>query len=1027
MARVEIESREKVKRLLKTLFQFDMQDLDFGIYRIMNFKRKEIEKFIEDDLIKAAEEELKEYARVGMVNLRKEIEKLRAEIIRDFGEGTIDEQGNVKKHEDAPKIKEYLSKRKELGDAKLTQGQINDVFNHIYEFFSRYYDKGDFLSKRRYGGREKYYVPYNGEEVILHWANNDQYYIKSGEHFKKYSFKAGQYQANFVLREADAELNNVKDETKYFLLCDEDSFKLDREKKKLNIFFNWRALVDEEKKKYGTRNVQESITSDASNRLLSEIGDEGPGTELRKKLGEEKTLLGHHVKKYVERNTTDYFIHRNLKSFLEKELDFYIKNEVLDLDDIESMDERRIRLNKAKIHAIREISRKVIEFLAQIENFQKMLFEKKKFIIGTEYVITLDKIKEYAGEEFLESIVNEILSNSQQLEEWKQLFGMEAKSKKDLTEKQTLHGKNWKKLPLDTRFFEMGFKTKLLEKLTEKSNLYKILDGILLKSENYQALNLLNNLYQGKIDSVYIDPPYNTGNDDFLYKDNYLHSSWLSMMNDRLCLASSFLSREGTIGISIDNNEIAALMYLLSNNFEKKNIVTIKRSSVSGPKVINPGVVNIVDYLLIYAKDSSSWTPNRVYREKPRDKRYNNYVLNKNANYSKWEIITLLEAFCRSKNMSRLDYRKECKYKKPELEKELNRFVIQNADSVVQLVYLDDSKISKDAQVLKEESQKNPGKILHLEREGYEDYYMLKGKLLLFYSNSLVKIGDSYVPGELISDIWADVLPNDLHNEGGVTLRKGKKPEKLIGRFIELTTSKKQTVLDFFLGSGTSCAAAHKLGRKWIGVEFANYFEDLVLVRMKNVLFGEQTGISKEVEWGGGGFFKYHYVEQYEDTLNNIVFRQKDKTIQETLDSFQDYFLRYMLDYETRDSPTRLTAQKFQAPFDYKIKTINGTEEKEQNVDLVETFNYLLGLNVSKVRTFKDGKRRYHVVYGKRNRNSTVIIWRNTKDLELQKDSKFIEERVLSGNAYDLIFINGDSYVKNARAIEPEFKKLMRT
>ena len=573
MAEVEIESREKVKRLLKQLFQFDMQDLDFGIFRIMNFKRKEIEKFIEEDLIKAAEEEFREYARVGMVDLRKEIEKLRAEIIRDFGEGTIDEQGNVKKHEDAPKIKEYLSKMKELRDAKITQAQIEDVFNHVYEFFSRYYDKGDFLSKRRYGSGEKYYVPYNGEEVLLHWANNDQYYVKSGEFFKKYSFKAGGYRVNFSLKEAEAELNNVKGEHRYFLLCEDDTFKLDEEKKELDAFFNWRALANEEKKNYGTRNVQETITSNAVNKLLSEISNKGPGIELRRKFDEEKTLLEKHLKKYVEKNTTDYFIHKNLKLFLERELDFYIKNEVLDLDEIESMDEIRIRLNKAKMRAIKGISRKIIEFLAQIEDFQKMLFEKKKFVIGTDYVITLDKIKEYTGEQFLESILDEILKNSRQMEEWKELFGISVKNKRDLIEKHTVNGKEWKKLPIDTRHFCQEFKIRLVDKLSENNDFDGILDGILIKSENFQALSLLLAKYQKRVRCIYIDPPYNTGSDEFLYKDNYQHSCWLSMMKDRLTLARKLMSYDGVLFTHIDENEQFRLRLLLESIFEPGNYI----------------------------------------------------------------------------------------------------------------------------------------------------------------------------------------------------------------------------------------------------------------------------------------------------------------------------------------------------------------------------------------------------------------------------------------------------------------------
>jgi adenine-specific DNA-methyltransferase len=167
------------------------------------------------------------------------------------------------------------------------------------------------------------------------------------------------------------------------------------------------------------------------------------------------------------------------------------------------------------------------------------------------------------------------------------------------------------------------------------------------------------------------------------------------------------------------------------------------------------------------------------------------------------------------------------------------------------------------------------------------------------------------------------------------------------------------------------------------------------------------------------------YLEQYEDTLNNIVFRDLDKTVQKSLDGFRDYFIRYMLEYETRESPTRLTIDNFQTPFDYKIKTLNGNEEREENVDLVETFNYLLGLNVEKIRAFKDGSRYYRTVFGKKDEKNIVVIWRNSKDLDLKKDKKFIEETILKDEKPNRLFINGDSFVKNAEPIEPEFKKLM--
>jgi len=944
-------SREKVRRLLRELFQFDAQDLDFGIYRILNFRRKEIERFIEKDLIEAVEAEFKEYAKAGMVELQRDVERLKAEIIRDFGEGTIDAQGRVMKHEDAPKIKEYLRKVEEFKSAEVSEAQMNEVFNHVYEFFSRYYDKGDFISKRRYGGKEKYYVHYNGEEVILHWANKDQYYVKTAEYFRNYHFKAGGYRVNFLLREAEVEVNNVVGENKYFVLCGSDFVKVDEEKKIVDIYFEWRALTDEEERKFGKRNVQDALVVDAVDRIFSETSGSGVGSLLRVKENDEKTVLEKHLNNYVRRNTTDYFIHKNLKAFLERELEFYIKNEVVDLDELESLDERSLRIARAKVKAIREISRKIIEFLAQIEDFQKKLFEKKKFIIGTEYVITLDKIKEYAGEEFLESIVEEILESARQLEEWKELLGIEVKSKKDLVERQTFEGKEWKKLPLDTRHFGIGFKIRLLEALSERNDLDEILDGILIKSENWQALNLLLGKFKGKVQCIYIDPPFNTGSDDFLYKDNYQHSSWLSMMHNRLSFAAHLLNEKGSIYVQIDDNENSRLRILMDEIFgPDKFRNTIIWWYPGGLKAVPTFFPRKHDNILFYTK-SSDYVFN-VQRRSPKE----SSLWSRWANYSR-----------DGKTMRFKDFPKSDKVK---LEDYTKRFIVRHG------------------------RPPEPDDII------YE------------------------FEGPMVDSVWGDcpAVFRLLEEKLGFDTQK---PESLLYRIILASSSTRDFVLDFFLGSGTATAVAHKTNRRWIGVESGEFLETIPLKRMKKVLAGEQSGISKEVDWKGGGFFKYHYVEQYEDTLSNIVFLEKDKTVQETLDEFGDYLLKNMLEFETRGSPTRLNVEQFQTPFDYKIWVTTAGEKRLATVDLVETFNYLLGITVEKFRRFKNQEREYRCVFGKLNQENIAIIWRNTKDIDVKKDKEFIENTILAGTKPERIFINGDSLVEKAEPIEPEFKRLM--
>lgn len=150
-----------------------------------------------------------------------------------------------------------------------------------------------------------------------------------------------------------------------------------------------------------------------------------------------------------------------------------------------------------------------------------------------------------------------------------------------------------------------------------------------------------------------------------------------------------------------------------------------------------------------------------------------------------------------------------------------------------------------------------------------------------------------------------------------------------------------------------------------------------------------------------------------------------NKAYQQKLDSFEDYFLKYMLDYETRNSPSRLLAEKFQTPFDYRLKLLGDGEPSSSKVDLMETFNYLLGLQVNKIKVYTDSKTLYRVIFGNRKDYAVVVIWRDTVDLDLAQDKKFIEKEILGDVGNCLIFINGDSYVENAIPIEPEFKRLM--
>lgn len=396
-------------------------------------------------------------------------------------------------------------------------------------------------------------------------------------------------------------------------------------------------------------------------------------------------------------------------------------------------------------------------------------------------------------------------------------------------------------------------------------------ENLIIKGNNLIALHSIKNKYRQRVKLCLIDVPYNTGNDSFKYNDKFNHSSWLTFIKNRLEVTKELLSDDGSIVIYIDDNEIGYLQVLMDEVFGRENrggIISIKRGSVTGHKTINPGVVNITEYMLVYAKNKSSWNPNKIYRGRDRNERYNNFIKNRDMDTDKWEFCSLLDAFADYKNIAKNKLKKQLGNN---FEKEIMEFIKLNADSVIQFAYPDSDKVSKEAKEIINLSKKDKDKIYTLKRENEKDIILKGGQRILFYSDRLVNVDGELVTGELVSNFWDDVLPNDLHNEGNVKFKKGKKSEKAIKRIIELTTNENDIVLDYFLGSGTTTAVAHKMNRKYIGIEQMNYGENDSVTRMKNVINGENGGISKAVNWQGGGSFIYCELMKWNEVFINKI------------------------------------------------------------------------------------------------------------------------------------------------------------
>ncbi|WP_298436604.1 hypothetical protein [Geobacter sp.] len=398
----------------------------------MNQKRDEIEQFLDRDLLPQVKTAFAHYEGDDQSSVREEMERLRK---------TLEDAGVVA--ETSPKYQALQARLTRSVDVSALE---NEVFSQLTNFFRRYYQEGDFLSLRRYKAGV-YAIPYEGEEVKLHWANADQYYIKSSENFRDYTFKlpSGR-RAHFKLVDASTEQNNKKEQAgkeRRFVLCAETPLVEDEGE----LFIRFEYRVDEDGAK------QASLNEAAVQAILAVIpppltgGGQGVGEvgrsdevgitptptlprqgggsfscDWKRELSTlaptaknlRRTVLEKHLTDYTAKYSFDYFIHKDLGGFLRRELDFFIKNEVLFIDDL---DADHIKATISKVKVIKEIGHKIIAFLEQLENFQKKLWLKKKFVVETGYCCTLDKVPE--------ELYPAIIANQAQVEEWQRLFAIQ--------------------------------------------------------------------------------------------------------------------------------------------------------------------------------------------------------------------------------------------------------------------------------------------------------------------------------------------------------------------------------------------------------------------------------------------------------------------------------------------------------------------------------------------------------------------------------------------------------------------------
>lgn len=453
---------------------------------------------------------------------------------------------------------------------------------------------------------------------------------------------------------------------------------------------------------------------------------------------------------------------------------------------------------------------------------------------------------------------------------------------------------NAKRIDKDDEYNLDGFKT------NENGD---IKDNLIIKGNNLLALHSLKKRFAGKVKLIYIDPPYNTGNDSFKYNDAFNHSSWLTFMKNRLEVAKDLLRDDGVIFTQCDDNEQAYLKVLMDEVFGRENFVnhvSVKVKSSAGFKTVNKGVMETSEYILIYAKNKKTSVFNKIYRGTSYDTNYKYVVENPSETETNWKFSSIDE-----KIKHEVD-----KLKSIELDKKIlntiilelkSEYSLKNPDKVFRYTVINDDA-GKETVNARDLSKKDD-KIYKIETIKGDIRYIHKGNQITFYQKKLKNIDEELQPSEQVTNIWTDISWEGIANEGAVKLKKGKKPEKLIKRILELSTQYGDVVLDFFVGTGTTCAVAHKMGRQYVGVEQLDYEENDAIVRLKNVIDGDQSGISKSVGWKGGGDFVYlelaKWNENFVEKIQKAKTKEELKKLWETMK--EKAFLSYKVDIKTVD------------------------------------------------------------------------------------------------------------------------------
>jgi adenine specific DNA methylase Mod len=747
----------------------------------------------------------------------------------------------------------------------------DELFDKLYSFFSRYFTESGSIYFNSTPFHNNIYerVYTDDKDVMLFWKTQMLYYVKTDKIFRSMPVEFDGLKFYFDA----ATIENKKANEKRSLIYE---FKEAKEDKTIvfNVYYSEKGRVTK----------TEDILKELKKKHIS--------------INEEQLEKAFRV--FEKQSELDFFINKNAKAFLQEQFKLWSYQYFWEGAKEWTAD----RVNQLQI--LKDIAFKIIDFISQFEDELVKIWNKPKFVKNSNYVITLDRIKDI-------NLIERILEHKnikEQVNEWVKLdivnqdFKIENVFENNLTGKYL--SKKYEHLPIDTKYF----KDLELEILSLFDDLDKALDGWLIKSENYQALNTILPKFKEKVQTIYIDPPFNLdSSDQFLYRTNYKDANWATLLENRLRIAKDWLNGKGSIFVRCDYNGNWIVRCLMDEIFGKENFrneILVNRTS----RLKNEGVryYTSQDTLFFYSKSE-------------------NIIFIQQKIEEPFEIeLKLLDSTEPNKIGEILkNYFKDFDFKisgsklllRSQKWVEMHASSDKNDNPPITLFgkkYYPPKKrrwMWKDEEILKQ-----------MEKNGW---------IRINPNNNLPELLRTW---RYLGSDWLEI-PGYSQTQGFST----ENSEILLKRVIETASKETDLILDFFLGSGTTTSVAHKLGRKWLGIEMGEHFYTVILPRMKKVLYYDKSGISKEVkEYQGGGFFKYYELEQYEETLANCKYEDGDLFNAPGKSPYQEYvFLKdekmlkaLEIDYENN-----------------KVKI--DLSKLYENIDIAETLSNLTGKWIKKI------------------------------------------------------------------------------